>query len=408
MRVLLSAYACEPNKGSEPGVGWHWAQEIAKLGHEVWVLTRENNRFPIEAELAQWPNPPKNLHFIYYDLPPLLRFWKKGLHGIHLYYFLWQFGIYLLARKLCRKIHFDLVHHITFVSIRQPSFLGFLGIPFIFGPLAGGERIPKQLQENLPFHGRFSDWLRDLANSWVYWDPLMQIVFNQAKTIYVTSTQTLHLLPKHFYHKTKIQPAIGIKTCQTDCSHQVLKKENGLKLLYVGHLLYLKGVHLGLEAFAHFLEHYPDSRFTIIGEGSDESWLHEKVHKLGIVSSIDWIPWMKQEQLNQYYASHDLLLFPSLRDSGGMVVLEAMNYGMPVVCLNLGGPGVIVNESCGFRVDAETRNESDIVQRLAQALKDYGCMADTERHQLQTGVSARVEHFTWQKIVSRIYNQDLE
>ena len=94
MRILLSAYACEPGKGSEPGVGWHWALETARLGHEVWVLTRANNRSAIEAALAQRP-PMHNLRFCYYDLPAWARWWKKGRRGIRLYCILY-IGILLV------------------------------------------------------------------------------------------------------------------------------------------------------------------------------------------------------------------------------------------------------------------------------------------------------------------------
>ena len=75
LKVLISAYACEPHKGSEPGVGWNWARQIAEFA-EVWVITRANNREIIEEEFKR--NPVSNLHFIYVDLPKSLRFWKKG------------------------------------------------------------------------------------------------------------------------------------------------------------------------------------------------------------------------------------------------------------------------------------------------------------------------------------------
>ena len=75
LKILLSAYACEPHKGSEAGVGWHWAVELSRLRHEVWVITRANNRTAIDAELAHNPHP--NLHFIYYDLPDWAKSWKK-------------------------------------------------------------------------------------------------------------------------------------------------------------------------------------------------------------------------------------------------------------------------------------------------------------------------------------------
>ena len=127
MKILLSAYACEPGKGSEPGVGWHWALELAGLGHETWVLTRANNRPPIEAALAGRPPPASNPRFLYYDLPAWARWWKKGRRGIHLYYLLWQWGAYRLARKVHARARFHIVHHVTFVSMHQPSFMGNLG-----------------------------------------------------------------------------------------------------------------------------------------------------------------------------------------------------------------------------------------------------------------------------------------
>ena len=87
MKVLLSAYACEPDKGSEPAVGWNWVRQVSRF-HEVWVITRANNRKPIEKALAK--NPLPNAHFIYFDLPHWARFWKRGQRGAHLYYYLWQ------------------------------------------------------------------------------------------------------------------------------------------------------------------------------------------------------------------------------------------------------------------------------------------------------------------------------
>src|SRR3954453_4111451 len=88
-KVLLSAYACKPGKGSEPGVGWTMAVGLASQ-HHVWVLTRLKNRTAIQAEFAKRPLP--NLHFIYHELPAwaaLVRVWKRGRRGRIIYYYLW-------------------------------------------------------------------------------------------------------------------------------------------------------------------------------------------------------------------------------------------------------------------------------------------------------------------------------
>ena len=99
-RILLSAYACEPGKGSEPEVGWMWATELEAAGHEVWVITREANRGAIERESENRRQ--SAVHFVYYDLPRWPRRWKRGDRGVHWYYALWQWGAYRLARQLTK------------------------------------------------------------------------------------------------------------------------------------------------------------------------------------------------------------------------------------------------------------------------------------------------------------------
>ena len=142
MKLLLSAYACEPDRGGESGVGWHWALELARLRHDVWVLTRANNQQAIQRASPNLPN----VRFIYYDLPNWLAKLKKKAPILQFYYLLWQWGAYRTARELHRQEQFDLVQHLTFGVFRHPSFMGRLGIPFIFGPVGGGERAPFRLR----------------------------------------------------------------------------------------------------------------------------------------------------------------------------------------------------------------------------------------------------------------------
>src|SRR4051794_24932455 len=111
MKVLVNAYACEPDKGSEPGAGWAWVRAIAKQ-HEVWLLTRANNQASIEAALTSEPT--LRIHARYLDLPSWARKWKRGQRGVHVYYLLWQSLARREARALQRAIGFDLAHHVTF------------------------------------------------------------------------------------------------------------------------------------------------------------------------------------------------------------------------------------------------------------------------------------------------------
>lgn len=406
MKILLSAYACEPYRGSEPWVGWNWALELARQNHDVWVITRKRNQEAIEKGLLEL-SPLPNLHFVYYDVPQWLGWWKKGERGIHLYYFLWQIGILGVAQKLHQAEKFDLVHHVTFVSIRQPSFMGFLGIPFIFGPVAGGERAPYALRKSFPLKGWIRDFLRDIQSMVVRFDPLMHLTFSTAWKIYATSEDTAQLIPPWYRHKASVHLAIGIYASSHENSPAVKAEsdEKPFRILFAGRLVYLKGIHFALQAFNIFQKQFPNSHFTIVGDGPDTSWLKAIAEKGEAGKKLEWIPWVEHSTLTQMYSNYDVLMFPSLHDTGGAVILEGFAQGLPAICLDLGGPGIMVNDTCGYCIVTKGLEESAVIQGLSDALYDLAQNREQYK-QLSRGALERAKVFHWENIVSRLY-QDI-
>jgi hypothetical protein len=160
MRILLSAYACEPNRGSEPGIGWNWAIELQRRGHFVVVLTRANNRASIEAFFDKEPATPKP-QFVYFDLPkPLPSLKRMGVMPVQVYYLLWQLFCVQTALRAVGDHKLDLVWHLTFGVVRWPSFLWRLGKPFVFGPSGGGERAPFSMRGDYTLQGHIRDLSR--------------------------------------------------------------------------------------------------------------------------------------------------------------------------------------------------------------------------------------------------------
>lgn len=402
MKILFSAYACSPSKGSESEVGWRWGLEALKQGHDVYVITRKNNKDDIENYLKN-TNKIQKLKFIYYDLPAWAMWWKKGSRGIRFYYLLWQIGAYLEAKKVHSKVKFECVHHVTFVSLRQPSFMGNLGIPFIFGPVGGGESAPWRLRYGYGFKGFFFDLMRDMSNFIIKFDPLMWLTFFQANKIFVTSEQTKNLLPNIFKKKVSVQLAIGIDSFKSKKCTQINLSKN-CNILYVGRFLDWKGMALGFEAFASLLKKKPEVRLTLVGKGPEEMRWKKLAIKLGISEKINWINWLKREELPKVFYKHDLFLYPSLHDSGAFVVLEAIAHGLPVVCLNLGGPGIIVDKTCGIAVPVIGRSKQEVVDSLTDGMFHiidnfnlYKCNSYTSRQ--------KILKFSWKKIFLSIYNK---
>jgi glycosyltransferase involved in cell wall biosynthesis len=391
MKVLLSAYACEPHRGSEPGVGWNWAIEIARLGHEVWVITRCNNRGGIESELSA--GIPNNLHFIYFDLPRWAMWWKRGPRGVRLYYVLWQWFAYRLAVNIHRREHFDVVHHITFGVFRHPSFMGKLGIPFLFGPLGGGERTPPALRRSLGLRGRILERLRETFDFMTRFDPFLQDTFRRATRIYARTRETAERIPVRYQCKVELRMDAGIgPEIIADCPRQLSTDQR--RVIYVGRFLDWKGMSLGLRAFARAAGKDPRLRLTMVGRGPEKSRWKKLCANLGIGDRVQWLEWLPQRELFKVYQQHHLLLFPSFHDAGPNVVLEALAHGLPAICLRLGGPATMVDHTCGVLITATDATEETIVGRLAEAIaevtNDEGLYA-----KLSEGALRRAQNASW-------------
>jgi len=308
MKILLSAFGFAPGKGSDAEVGWKWATTLLGKGHDVWVVTREDNRKAVQEQLAG-DTQYAGLHLIYYDMDWFLR-WTRMIKWRHyLYYYLWQWGAYHKVARLHEKIGFDLVHHVTWVSFRQPSFMGGLGIPFFFGPLAGGEAAPWRLRAGYGVRQRAADLFRDFVNFVVRFDPCLRDTFRKAERIYVTSEQTLKCLPKRYREKARVQIAIGIDWTDRDNHTEGIEKEkDAFRVLYVGRFIGWKGMHLGLRAFRKFLEVQPRAHLTMVGCGLEEMEWRNLAQSLGLAGSVEWIPWMERKKLPSCYRSHDVFL----------------------------------------------------------------------------------------------------
>ena len=397
MRVLLSAYACEPGRGSEPEVGWQRALHMTKMADEVWVLTRSNNQAVIEADPLSHT---QGLHFIYYDPPKWVLRLKKQAWFLPLYFILWQWGAYRLAARHHREKPFDSVYHVTFVSMLYGSFMGRLGIPFVIGPIAGGERAPLRLRRSMPMRGKAKELLRDLGILLQRISPLTRTAFAAADHIYVTTADSLRLISPKWRSKTTV--LLAVATNGNAVRNVDRRPPDFPRFIFAGDLLYLKGVHMAIRALALAKSAIPDATLTIAGDGLAEAWLRDLAEQCGVADKVEFAGRIPRQQLLNSYGKYTALVFPSLHDSGGMVVLESLSEGLPVICLDLGGPGIIVNGSCGIVVPTANANEAQMVTAIANAMISIGALSATESAQLSMRAIARANELSWSNLTARV------
>jgi len=397
MRVLLSAYACEPNKGSEQEVGWQRVLHMLPFADEVWVLTRSNNRAVIEADPLSRA---RGLHFIYYDLPPWARRLKKQASWfLPIYIAMWQWGAYRMAERHHREKKFDSVYHVTFVGMLSGSFMGRLGIPLIVGPIGGGERAPFRLRRGMPAAGKVKELLRDLGIIFQRYSPLTCQALAAAERIYVVTPDSLRLVRARWRSKTAVQLSIGHRKTTSPPGR---RPSTSMRFVFAGRLLHWKGVHFAIRALAEARRTVPDATLTLFGTGPAERWLKDLAKSLGVADAVEFIGHAPRQQFVDALQTYTALVFPSLHDSGGLVVLEAISRGLPVVCLDLGGPGVMVNGSCGIVVPTANADEAQVVTAIAEAMISLGTMPAKELERLSNGAMARAEELSWERLTARI------
>lgn len=364
MKILVSAYSCEPNKGSESEVGWRWSLKLAEKGHKVFVVTRKNNKKNIQKYLKK--KKIKNLNFLYYDLPnALIKLFKKKKNS-YLYFYLWQIGIYFFTKNLVKKTKLDYIHHVTFVGLRIPSFLHFHNVPFILGPIAGGDRIKFKLRRSFSILENLYEIIRDISIFYMKFSPTINLSLLRSKIIYVNSKDTYNVIP--FIYRKKVKTLLGIAESFKKNITLNKKSKKIFQICYVGRLLHWKGLNISLNVIKN-LSKNKKIIFKIAGNGPYSKYIDNFIYKNDLKDIVIKLGHQNKKQLNTLYRNSDLLLFPSLRDSGGYVLLEAASCNLISAVLNVGGPGQIISNSTGININIKDKNEKQIINELTNKVK---------------------------------------
>jgi glycosyltransferase involved in cell wall biosynthesis len=410
MKIGLVAYACQPGAGSEPGVGWQTAVQLAQH-HEVWLVTRAKNRAAIEKELTD--NPRQSLHVDYHELKWAIPL-KRGQWGVYPYAYLWQATVYKTVAAIHGRIGLDMAHQITFGSMRFPSSLGRLGIPYVLGPLGGGEEAPLTFWWGLGFAGAMFEALRWLSNRLAMADPLVRRGLALAGRVVAASPATADFLRRRGFESVVIPSvAVDVDDVATLKAVQTLpdaRRSEELTALYVGRLLAWKGIHLALLAMARARERGVSVRLKILGRGRYERRLRRLIERLGLVDLVEWLPPQPTlADVQEIHSGTDVFVFPSLHDSGGMVVVEAMAASRPVMCLRLGGPALTVTAATGIRLPA--LRPSRTLEAMADALIELS-LDPIGRAALGAAGRQRVlDEYTWERrgaVFDALYRSVLE
>ena len=418
LRLLACAFTCSPSGNPQLGhgeavLGWNLVTQLARF-YDVHVLTHPSNRERIEKARQVLALPTVSFH--YFDLPRWLAVLRKLQGCFQLYAYLWQVKAYFVARRLHRMVRFDAFHHLTYANDWAASFVGaLLPIPYLRGPCGGAQQTPRQFLSEYAWHNRFWERLR-AGMGWVLrHDPFFILGQARARKILVCNRESLQAVPRRFQRKAMLFPVNGISP--EDLA--LIASRNGFgasrggraidasampanefRILSAARLIALKGYGLAIRAFKPFADRHADAKMVIVGEGPDLRRLEKLVHSLQLSDQVCFPGWMDRSALVADMCTCDVFLFPSLRDGGGAVVVEAMAAGVPVICMDLAGPGMHVTEECGIKIPALSPHET--IELMAQALERLYQDKELRIKMGQAGRARAEQVYNWDHLGERL------
>ncbi|MDD1749472.1 MAG: glycosyltransferase family 4 protein [Methanothrix sp.] len=374
LKVLLVGHACGVDLGSEPGLTWNWAHHLS-ASCEVWVLAHPRYQQSVEAFLSEHPN--ANLHIVWTQLPPAWDPWKpdRGEDGIRLHYLLWQHVASLQAKRLQRLHQFSLVHHVSWNTISAPPWLWSLPLPFVWGPIGGGQTAPSSFRRYFG-PGWRKEAVRSLRVGLLPWSPLLRRAVQKSALLLSTNRETAQALEKAGAERVRLFPDNGIPPGLLPQNLPERKPETALTLLWAGRLERIKGLPLALEALARVKS--TPVRMLVAGDGPMDAPWRELTRTLGVQGSVEFlgrIPWREMPRL---FLKADAFFCSSLRESFSSVIVEAMAHGLPVLTPAIHGAGTFVPDEAGIKAPVVTPEET--VSILAQGIETLARRPDLRRN----------------------------
>jgi glycosyltransferase involved in cell wall biosynthesis len=407
LKVLLSAYACSPYKGSEPGVGWGFVAELAKY-HDLWVIVEEEKfRTDIQRYLLANPNFSCCVKFVFLkkERNRLLRkIWPPSYYW---YYRRWHKDAFALAQELHARVGFDLVHQLTMVGFREPGYLWKMGVPFVWGPVGGMGLFPWRFLPVVGGYGALYYMGYNLFNAWqMRFATRPKEAARSAGVGLITATPENQIGAEQYWGcSSSMMCEVGLPP--DPAQRPTARKFNEpLRVAWAGLHLPRKALNLALYSLAK-LPKTINWELYVLGQGERTNYWQHLARQLGVAERCHFAGWMPRDEAIHIMASSHLMLITSLRDLTSTVTIEALALGLPIVCLDHCGFAGVVNDRCGIKVPVTTPQK--VVVGLAEGIAR---LANNEalRFELAEGAVLRAQDFSWDKkaaAVDAIYRRKL-
>lgn len=393
MNILYIAYSCSPNSGSEDAIGWNVPLEMSNR-HNVFVITKEEHKKSILVFLESHPN--CRLHFYFVDVSSVY----KKLFTSFLYsgrLIVWNNKAIVKAQQICEKYHIDIIHQITPVEFRAIGDYGKIrNVKFVVGPLGGGENIPNGLRSYAIKHF-LTEFLRKAINEWFREFNKISGKYKYCDYLLFANKET----KKYLGLNGKLLTEIAINKIITP--RKLVSSNNKIIFLWAGRMIYRKG----LDFLFDVIERLPENaeyEVRLVGTGPELQRLFQRwKDSNNLRNHVSFVGTVSYDDMSEEYSKANVFIMPSIRETTGTVILEAMSHGLPVIAINHFGSALLLKDDYGWLYSGKIKD--DYLKSLE------GIMLECINHhniinQKRINAFNIIEHYTWcekVKIFEQIY-----
>lgn len=413
LTVLINAYACSPDMGSEPGMAWNWCVNLARYC-ELHIITEGEFRDKIEAALPELPQG-KNMLFYYNPVSEEIRkmCWNQGDWRFYKYYRRWQWKTYEIAKDICRHERIDVLHQLNMIGFREPGYLWKLsdesGLPFVWGPVGGLKQFPVAYLKGAGLKMNLFNRAKNLINIvQLKYSRRVDMALKRADILISSIPDSYRMIKRYKHLESVVIPETGCflnrKQAASEFQHEDRKS---LRLLWVGKFDFRKQLGLAIKTIRALSN--LDVELVVCGTGTDEqvSYYRQLKQELSVGDKIQWRGKLDNSDVMKEMLRSDLFFFTSVSEDTSTVVLEAVSNCLPVLCFDACGFGYVINDKVGIKVPLSNPEQS--VKDFAEKIEFLYNHREVLRELAENCKQRRVE-LSWDSKARRmleLYNQCL-
>lgn len=406
--VLINAYACSPDMGSEPGMAWNWCVNLARHC-ELHIITEGEFRDKIEATLPTLPQG-KNMHFYYNPVSDRIRkmCWNQGDWRFYYYYRKWQKKTLTIAQKIMNDTPIDVVHQLNMIGFREPGYLWKLNKPFIWGPINAKESFPINYLNGARWKNKIFIILKNIINRLQLTAAFrIKKAVKKASFIIAASSDSATSIKKYFHFDSILINESGCDSNKNDFHRTYYNTDKLLNLLWVGRFIFTKQLELAIRTVA-----YCDNsniRLHIVGGSEEEETPYQKMAwKLGIKEQCIWYHKLPHSSVQKLMQKCDMFFFTSIAEGTPHVILEALNNSLPILCFNTCGHGDCIDDSVGCKIELSTPKQSieDFSEKINSLIAHREVL-----HKMAENCRKRQKELSWERKAEQmvaLYNEALQ